>query len=142
MNRVRDQLRAGISPEEEADFRATVRDAVRTVDNICRAGRITPGDLPTPSRKAYAYLSGLDLGDLPRPTCDQIVTENSVRISGILTTCRRYHRKLADVATSEPPPYKQSSPAIQHLVCALKTEVSAIAGLCEDAGATPAALPV
>jgi len=142
MNRVRDQLRAGISPEEEADFRATVRDAVRTVDNICRANRITPGDLPTPSSKAYAYLSGLDLGDLPRPTRDQIVTENSVRISGILTTCRRYHRKLSDVVTSEPGPYKVTSPTIQRLTCALKTEVSAIAGLCEDAGATPAALPV
>ena len=142
MNRVRDQLRAGISPEEEMDFRTTVRDAVRTVDNICRASRITPKDLPTPSRRAYAYLSGLDLGDLPRPTRDPIVTENSVRISGILTTCRRYHRKLSDVVTSEPPPYKATSPTIQRLTCALKTEVSAIAGLCEDAGATPAALPV
>jgi len=142
MNRVRDQLRAGISPEEEADFRATVRDAVRTVDNICRVNRITPADLPTPSRNAYAYLSGLDLGDLPRPTRDQIVTENSVRISGILSTCRRYHRKLADVVTSEPGPYKVTSPTIQRLTCALKAEVSAIAGLCEDAGATPAALPV
>jgi len=142
MNHVRDQLRTGISPEEEADFRATVRDAVRTVDTICRANRITPEDLPTPSRKAYAYLSELDLGNLPRPTRDQIVTENSVRISGILTTCRRYHRKLADIVTSEPPPYKATSPAVQRLARALKTEVSAIAGLCEDAGATPAALPV
>ncbi len=142
MNRVRDQLRAGISAEREADFRATVRDAVRTVDNICRANRIKHQDLPTPSRKAYAYLSGLDLGDLPRPTRDSIVTENSVRISGILTTCRRYHRKLSDVVTSEPPPYKVTSPTIQHLTCTLQTEVSAIAGLCEDAGATPAALPV
>jgi len=142
MNHVRDQLRAGISPEEEADFRATVRDAVRTVDNICRANRVTPEDLPTPSRKAYAYLSGLDLGNLPQSTRDQIVTENSIRISGILTICRRYHRKLADVLNSEPPPYKATSQAIQHLACALKTEVSAIAGLCEDAGATPAALPV
>ena len=142
MNRVRDQLRAGISPAEDADFRATVRDAVRTVDNICRSGRVKPEDLPTPSRKAYAYLSGLDLRDLPRPTRDQIVTENSVRISGILTTCRRYHRKLADLATSEPPPYKATSQVIQRLARALRTEVSAIAGLCEDAGATPAALPV
>jgi len=142
MNRVRDQLRAGISPEEEADFRATVRDAVRTVDNICRASRITSGDLPTPSRKAYAYLKGLDLGDLPRPTCDQVVTQNSVRIAGILATCRRYHRKLAAIVTSGPPPYEATSPAIQDLICAARTEVSAIAGLCEDAGATPAALPI
>lgn len=142
MNRVHDQLRAGISAGEESEFRASVRDAVRTVDNICRANRTTPQDLPTPSRRAYAYLCGLDLGDLPRPTSDQIITENSVRVSGILTSCRRYHSKLSDVVTSGPPPYKVASPAIQRLVCALKTEVDAIEGLCEDAGATPAALPI
>lgn len=142
MNDVRDQLRNGIPEDDAVAFRETVQDAVRTVENICRAHRTTPAELPTPSRRAYAYLKSLDLSALPRPRAKPIVPRGSIRVAGIIATCDRYQRRFSRFVLKTPGPYTADHPMIRDLACALRTEVVAIAGLCEDAGGSPAALPV
>lgn len=142
MNDVRDQLRNGIPEEDAAAFRETVRNAVRTVENICRAHGTTPMALPRPSKRAYTYLKSLDLSALPKPQTKPILPRGSIRVAGIIATCDRYHRRLSSFVFKQPGPYAPDDPTVQDLACALQTEVQAIAGLCEDAGGVPAALPV
>lgn len=141
MNRVRDQLRAGIPAEEAAAFRSTVREAVRTVERLCRENRTTPEELPTPSRRAYDYLRALDLRHLPLQEETPACSAQQVRISGIIATCTHYEREFGRIVSKKQPPYDAQSPEILSLVAHLRSEVDAIAALCEDAGATPGALP-
>ncbi len=50
---VRQQLQAGIRPEEAQRFREQVASILRTVDTICAQNGMTPDFLPTRSRQAY-----------------------------------------------------------------------------------------
>lgn len=144
MNHVRDQLRAGIPPEQAEDFRAMVRDNIQTVDRICRENRTTPADLPAPSRRAYAYLRSLDLKHLPKPdeTTAGPPPSKKIRISGIVATCNHYHRRFEKAVATKKRPFRSDDARIQSLVEEIRTETDAIAGICEDAGSTPGALPM
>lgn len=142
MNRVRDQLRSGIPADEVDDFRSTVRDATRAVERICRQHRTSPEHLPAPSRRAYEYLRNLDLTTLPAPRDRATKPRTTVRISGIISTCDRYQRTLARLAKKPDLSFDTQSEPIQTLSIELRTEADAIAALCKEAGAGPAALPV
>lgn len=65
MNRVREQLAAGIPTEQADAFRENVRRTVADVEKICAANDITPAQLSAPSRSAYLFLKNLDLDHLP-----------------------------------------------------------------------------
>ena len=67
-NDVRAQLQAGISPEQEEQFRDHVLALITQVEEICATHGTTPASLPSPSRKAYTFLKNLDTRHLPRPT--------------------------------------------------------------------------
>jgi hypothetical protein len=64
-NRVRDRLKVGIPVQQIEQFRQSVLTALQTTEQICAQARMTPAQLPTPSRKAYAFLKQLDLDHLP-----------------------------------------------------------------------------
>jgi len=58
---IRRQLAEPVSPERLSEVRQRVADALRTVDEIVREAGTSTAALPAPSRKAYQYLSDLDL---------------------------------------------------------------------------------
>lgn len=142
MNHVRDQLRVGVQGNEARELRALVREGLRAVERLCREHGTTPGHLPAPSRRAYEYLSGLDLSRLPKPRRAAPPVREIVRIPGIVSTCNRYHHKFRKLVASGSTPHSSDDHEIQRLAGDLRTESDAIAALCEDAGTTPAALPV
>jgi hypothetical protein len=64
-NQVRDSLNVGIPAQQVEQFRQSVLTAIQTTEQLCAQARMTPAQLPTPSRKAYAFLKQLDLDRLP-----------------------------------------------------------------------------
>jgi hypothetical protein len=64
-NQVREQLKVGIAAEGVEAFRQQVRATLRATEQLCASARMMPAQLPTPSRKAYAFLKQLDLKHLP-----------------------------------------------------------------------------
>jgi hypothetical protein len=64
-NRVREQLKVGIPAQNIEKFRQSVLAALQATEQICAQARITPAQLPTPSRKAYAFLKQINLKHLP-----------------------------------------------------------------------------
>ncbi|HOT92587.1 MAG TPA: hypothetical protein PLJ78_11390 [Anaerolineae bacterium] len=147
MNRVREQMSAGIPPEHADEFRALVMDGVRTVEEICRRNHITPNDLPAPSRRAYAYLRSLDLKHLPLPapqasTGDGRAASKTIRITNIVATCNDYHKVFARLATTQDTPvWSVEHPEVQRLAAELRAEAEGIAALCREEGGTPADMP-
>lgn len=63
-HQVREQLTTGIPAQEVQQFQQWVRGTLDTVDRLCIRAGSTPAQLPTPSRKAYDFLSQVDLENL------------------------------------------------------------------------------
>jgi len=146
MNDVRERMSAGIPPERADDFRAMVTDGVRTVEAICRKNHITPDALPAPSRRAYAYLKGLDLKHLPPPATGEMVaggvaTPKTVRLTGVVATCDHYLVKFALLTRDNPPVWDADQVDVRRLTTELRADAEGIAALCREEGATPADLP-
>jgi hypothetical protein len=84
-NRVREQLKVGISAQHVEEFQQYVLTALQATEQLCAAARMTPTQLPIPSRKAYAFLKQLDLDRLPMAdasapsTNHQTITLRNVR---------------------------------------------------------------
>jgi hypothetical protein len=85
-NRVREQLKVGISAQHVGTFRQYVLTALQTTEQLCASARMTPTQLPPPSRKAYTFLKQLDLDRLPiadasaPSTAHQTLTLRNVRV--------------------------------------------------------------
>ncbi len=54
-----------IAAERVEEFRQQVRATLKATEQLCASARMMPAQLPTPSRKAYAFLKQLDLMHLP-----------------------------------------------------------------------------
>ena len=67
--RVRQELAGPVSRERLAQLRWDIEDAVRTIQQMLRDKGVRAQDLPSPSKKAYQFLKGLDL--------NSVVTEES-----------------------------------------------------------------
>jgi hypothetical protein len=142
MNHAREQLSLGIPPSQADDFRAMVKDGVRTVEQICRQHHATPEDLPAPSRRAYAYLKGLDLKKLPLRTEAAPPVAKSIHIANVVATCNRYHAEFARLAASETPStWDAAHDDVRRLSAQLRSNADAIAALCREEGGAPANLP-
>ena len=63
--RVRQALSGPVSPSGLASAREMVQSGVETVDAMLADYRTTAAALPAPSRRAYAYLTSLDLDAMP-----------------------------------------------------------------------------
>ena len=140
MNYAREQISAGVPADQQDDFRALVEDGVRQVERICRQHRCTPRDLPAPSRRAYRYLKGLDLDNIPERAADQSPAPH-VRVSGIISTVNYYQSKLADLARQQPA-WEPTDAEVVELSNAMRGDADAIAGLCEEQHGRPAHLPI
>jgi len=142
MNHVREQLSQGIPAEDADNFRASVRDSIRTVEALCRKNHITPDDLPAPSRRAYAYLKGLDLRTLPLRAADAPAAPKTIHISNVISTCNRYHDEFAHLAAAKQPPTWHTEQAdVVRLAKRLRSDAGAIEAICAEEGGTPANLP-
>lgn len=62
------QVREALARSSDRDYwREQIWQALATVDQALRQHGLQPDDLPTPTRRAYGYLSGLDFGDVGQP---------------------------------------------------------------------------
>jgi hypothetical protein len=153
MNRVRDQFRAGVDPNEAEVMRNTVSDTVRAVERICRQHHSTPQELPAPSRAAYTYLrellesgaledaplpakSSAELGDPPTPP------GSAIEVTGIVSACNYYHREFSALVARSIAEKRPIDPdTVTCLANKLRTASEAIKALCEESDGTPADLP-
>ena len=142
MNSIRDQMRAGVAADEVEDLRATVQGTIREVDRICRERKTTPARLPAPSRRAYEYLRGLDLTQVPGPGFTPTSPQPRIRITGLIAACSRYHREFFQLAEQRSDPFEAEDARLQQLSSRLCAETNAISDLCQSAGGTPESLPV
>ncbi len=145
MNRVRELMSAGIPAEQADEFRALVMDGVRTVEEICCRNHSTPNDLPAPSRRAYAYLKGLDLKRLPLRAANAPsapTASKTIHITNVVATCNDYHRVFSRLVTGESTPaWTTEHPEVKRLAAELRAEAEGIAALCREGGGTPGDLP-
>jgi hypothetical protein len=133
-NRVRDQLKVGIPPETVDHFQQYVRDTLETVEQLCASARIKPSQLPTPSRKAYAYLKHLDLNALPiaEQTTDPKLTQ-TIHLRSIRARQQQINASISDLAKRSP----LSTVDIQKLHQNLEQNVTHINQICTQAGLSP-----
>jgi len=141
MNHVREQLSAGIPPDQVAQFRTVVRENLRAVETICRQHHITPNDLPAPSRRAYAYLKGLNLKNLPVRSEPVPNTPKEVRVTNIVSVSDYFQVELLRLARQNAT-WNGSDPQVKGLAQEMLGHVTAIADLCEEQGGSPVDLPV
>jgi hypothetical protein len=139
MNRVRERWRVGVPADEAEQFRAMVREGVRTVEAICRREGATPDDLPGPSRRAYAYLKGLDLDAVPVRSDAPSEPPGPIYLSGVVATCNYYHNEFRHAV--EDADGDVTDAAVERLAKELRSDADAIADLCREEGGTPANLP-
>lgn len=135
---VRERLRDGIPPTEVESFGGFVRQTVRRIERICANAGATPDDLPTPSRKAYHFLKGIDLQDLP-------VAEGRPRSSpgkrvGMKNVVRNKRRMLREISRLAREP-ELGEVERERLADTLRRVVDQIERLCERQGGCPADLP-
>ncbi len=107
MNQVRAQLSTGLSPSEIEAVQRMVAATVAQVDAICREHGSTPGELPTPSRRAYEYLKGLDFDNVDvavsQPRSSEAGTKSKrqqggqrqIRVKNLISLCNWFHKTFA-----------------------------------------------
>ncbi len=143
MNHVRRKLSAGIHASDAEAFRAYVLGTITQAEEICRKNRITPKQLPAPSRRAYQVLKTLDLRDLPPMVEGSPGPANPLRIKRLISRCTGLHVELDRLArrlAAEPGlSFRGEQAAIMDQIQAL---TRAVDSFCEKAGATPASLPL
>jgi hypothetical protein len=134
---VRQQLQAGIRPEEARQFREQVASIVGTVETICGQNGITPDLLPVQSRQAYWYLKELDTERLPLPlTQGPLPVAPSLHIKNIVKT----GDSLADLLWRQSDSRANSVPTHRQLKRDLQRQVDGIEKICTQEKSTPAAL--
>lgn len=135
--KVQNNLKMGIAPDEVATFKQFVTGSVETIEQLCAEALIKPSQLPTRSRDAYYFLKSIDLGNLP--LAESHATQkiaNIVRLKNIKTQQRAIAQKIADLASSSTPNVIH----IQEMLKTLERAVSAIDKICDRQQATPAHL--
>ncbi len=134
---VREQLQAGIRPEEAQEFRGQVASILRTVDTICTQNQVTPDLLPVKSRQAYWYLKELDTEHLPvPPTPGPLPEVASLRIKNVV----KRGDYLADLLWQQSESRSVTAATFRQLKSELQHQVDDIDRICVQQKATPAAL--
>ena len=134
---VRSQLQAGISPEQEQRFRNHVRSLVNRVEDVCEAQSTSPDSLPTPSRRAYAFLKALDTGDLPPPrVVDATNPVPRIRVANIVKDAGQFSKRIWDGL----PNLIDSDGDTNVLASEIRDAVSRIEAACSRLGSTPNSL--
>jgi len=145
MRQVREQLKAGILPDERDVFRRQVRGLVARVEEICHAHHVKPAALPAPSYRAYTFLKTLDLDALPIRHTDIQEPDTLLRLNGLLTSCKKLHNSF--LALVRQPGFESAAltpedPAILSSLASLRAATVRVETLCQESAAVPAHLPV
>ncbi len=128
-------MKVGLPISEVPMFQAYVRETLNTVDQICAQARQRPELLPSPSRKAYAYLKQLDLDQIPlSPATGQ--APKLLRLSNIRAQERAIQSAIVQAAQSFP----VSRQRYRNLASKISARVQSIESLCHKSGLTPAHL--
>ncbi|WP_299485354.1 M48 family peptidase [Acaryochloris sp. IP29b_bin.137] len=136
-NQVRDQLKIGIPINEVPQFKQYVAGSIKTTEQICAKAKISPNQLPLPSRKAYQFLKSVDLKNLPIvQQHSPLQSQKRISIRQIRPQHQRLQCQIAEVANGSGLKSKQG----QELVQQLQHTAQDIEGLCDRQGATPANL--
>jgi hypothetical protein len=97
MGDARRALAGGISQDDASVLRDRITAALTATQEECRRRMRTPLDLPAPSRRAYAFLSSLDLSQLPiRSGLSPL--DSGLRIRNLVGLRNRIQRELTSLA--------------------------------------------
>lgn len=133
MQRVRQQLVAGIPPNQVDEFRTHIRDTIDQVEALCAEKRMTPQHLPRPSYQAYHFFKTLDLRNLPVGEPKSETSAPPFRIRRLLQTRERTQAGLSALAQLAPGPASTSAPYAEQFavvsanIAATVAQVEAIA---------------
>ena len=134
---VRDQLKIGIPLNEVPQFKQYVAGSIKATEQICANAKISPNQLPLPSRKAYKFLRSVDLKNLPiAQHTSSVQSQKQVTIRQIRPQHQRLQRQISEVANGPGLDSKQG----RHLIQQLQYLAKEIEDLCDLQGATPANL--
>ena len=135
--KARNQLKAGIPASEVEKFKQFVTQSVGTVERLCAEARVTPDQLPPPSRKAYHFLKRLDLDNLP--VNESHAASQSVKTIGLKNVIRHQQallQAISNLARGPTPDEARRNEISQ----TLEQSVAGIERLCARHDATPANL--
>ena len=142
---VQRRLQSGIPAEERASFLDTVAGHVRAIRLICEDEGAVPEDLPAPSRRAYGVLERVlatPPGDLPTGSTAGESTAGGTAAPGAPTTVRISGLlRVLDVLTARLGSRSQGTEGIEEVASRARAHVQRVRALCEQQGASPAALP-
>jgi hypothetical protein len=142
LTQTRRRLRVGVPEGERSHLLEEVARVVREIEETCAGYDATPGDLPTPSRNAYAELrriAAISPEDLPAPVDGGPEEEHPepspprLRISRVVSTL---NRTLDALAVADP-----EGPSIAPLREGVRRCVEFVERACEDESTPPSALP-
>jgi hypothetical protein len=135
---VRERLRAGIPPAEAESFGEFLQQTVRRIEQICANAGTTPDDLPTPSRKAYHFLKGIDLEDLPvAHDPGKPAPGKRIGMKNVVRNKRGMLREISGLARNS----GLDEAERERIAGTIRRVVDQIEGLCERHGGSPADLP-
>ncbi len=133
---LRTQLQHGIPVASQSHFRQEVQQLLRRIEDICSSHRITPYDLPAPSRQAYQSLKAIDLHKLPPPSQHTPLAPRPLRIPGLLHIGQHLTLRI----WQQLDPLALSSDAQRQLRIEIATHATQIETLCQQQQQTPSAL--
>lgn len=145
MQRVREQLVAGIPADQADDFRDAILNTVEQVEQLCAARRSTPRQLSRPSYQAYHFLKTLDLDHLPLRDPAQTPASPPLRVRHLLQIRERIQAELAHIvhSTQEPrSPLLADDPRLARLIAQMQATAIEVERIASQAHSHPALLPL
>ncbi|HSB90006.1 MAG TPA: hypothetical protein VLD63_08290, partial [Anaerolineales bacterium] len=136
MREVRQALQRPLTGSDRARWARLVAQVLAAASAAAEDAGLTPLALPPASRRAYEYLSALDLAGDPAPEAPGTgLGPPAVRITRIVRWSDRFLTRLRDISAR---PEQREVEAVRRR---LSDVVGDIAIRCERAGASPADLP-
>jgi len=132
---VREAVAEGLDAEGKRSLTERIEMLLGEAEAACRAQGGSPRGLPTPSRRAYEYLKGLDVAALPTSDAP-MVRKPVVKLQGVVSL----ERALGEVMTKELTTLLESDDACAGLLARVQRHVRDIEAICSRRGATPAQL--
>ena len=144
MNRTRKDMMNGIPAPEQQAFKQMVLDATAFVEELCRENGVPVSDLPAPTRRAYEYLKRIDLDNLPLRGESDGEQISSLRISGLVSSCKQIQTEFHELARSALAGHAEEQD-LEDRLASLHTYIRELAAMvdeiCEKVGAWPDMLP-
>jgi hypothetical protein len=144
MNRTRKDMVDGIPASEIDAFKQMILDTTAFVEELCRKNGVLLSDLPTPTRRAYEYLKRIDLDNLPVRDERDGEHVSSLRISGIVSSCREIQTEFVELARLAPAGHDAEQDLNARLASLhqyIMELASMVDEICEKVGAFPDMMP-